>query len=400
MRRLSVVVVGAALVGVAACGSSSPLGSTVYPSGAAADSPRNVRIHWHTVVRGLTLPVSVTNAGDGSGRLFVDEQAGIIRIVRSGHLLARSYLDISSEVRSGDEQGLLSTAFHPHFKKHPKLYVAYTRGNGDLLVSSFTASSAHANHVSPSTERRILRVPDHEAPNHNGGQLLFGNPGYLYITTGDGGGAGDQFNRADKRNNLTGKILRINVDKSCGKKPYCIPPTNPYAHSKRFRREVIDWGLRNPWRVSIDPPTNTLWIGDVGQDRYEEIDSVRFPAAAHDFGWSCKEGRATYRAGKCDHRKITRPVSVIPHNPGGNCAIIGGDVYRGKRYAAIARGLYVYSDNCSGRVWGLRRIHGHWRNAQIGSVSHGPSGFGLSQSRELYVVTLDGLLHRAKFSNG
>jgi len=419
MSRLPVVVFAAVLVGAAACGSSSPSSpsspssSSVQALRASATShsasladrsaparvvaPRNVRIHWHTVVSGLSSPISVTNAGDGSGRLFVDEQGGVIRIVRSGHLLTKPYLDISGEVTSGGEQGMLSIAFHPDFSKHPTLYVAYTRSDGDLVVSSFTASSAGANQVSPSTERHILLVPHHGATNHNGGQIFFGDDGYLYVTTGDGGGEGDQFKRADTRNNLTGKILRIDVDKSCGKLHYCIPSTNPYAHSTKYRREIIAWGLRNPWRVSIDRPTNTLWIGDVGQDTYEEIDHVGVPAA-NDFGWSCKEGRSTYNTAECGHRHITGPVWVIPHNPGGVCAIIGGFVYRGKRYAGIAGGLYVYSDNCSGRVWGLRKIGGTWRNAQIGSVSGNPSGFGLSQSGHLYVVTLDGVLHRAGFS--
>jgi glucose/arabinose dehydrogenase len=398
MRRLSVLVVGAALAGAAACGSAGQVNTAAAHSSPAV-APSHVRIHWHTVVSGLSSPVSVTNAGDGSGRLFVDEQAGVVRIVRSGHLLATPYLDISSRVTSGGEQGLLSIAFHPHFARHPKVYVAYTRSDGDLVVASFKASSAHANQISPSTQRRILLVAHHGATNHNGGQIFFGNDGYLYITTGDGGGEGDQYKRADTRNNFTGKILRINVNKSCGSKHYCIPPSNPYAHSKKFRPEIIAWGLRNPWRASIDRPTNTLWIGDVGQDRYEEIDHVAIPAA-HDFGWSCKEGRTTYNAAECGHRRITPPVQVIPHSPGGNCAIIGGDVYRGKQYAAIAGGLYVYTDNCSGRVWGLKKVNGHWRNAQIGSVSGGPSGIGLSQSGALYVVTLDGVLHRASFSRG
>lgn len=397
MRRLSVLVVGVALVGAAACGSSSPVDSAVHSSPAAA--PAHVRIHWHTVVSGLSSPVSVTNADDGSGRLFVDEQGGVVRIVHSGHLLATPYLDISGEVTSGGEQGLLSIAFHPHFAQHPKFYVAFTRSDGDLVVSSFKASSASANQLSPSTQRRILVVAHHGATNHNGGQIFFGNDGYLYVTTGDGGGEYDYYKRADTRHNLTGKILRINVNQSCGTKHYCIPPSNPYARSNKFRREIIAWGLRNPWRASIDRPTNTLWIGDVGQDRYEEIDHVGIPAV-HDFGWSCKEGRATENTAECGHRTITPPVQVIPHSPGGNCAIIGGDVYRGKQYAAIAGGLYIYSDNCSGRVWGLKRINGHWRNAQIGSVSGGPSGIGLSQSGALYVVTLDGVLHRASFSRG
>jgi glucose/arabinose dehydrogenase len=395
MRRLSVLVVGAALAGAAACGSSTPAGSAGQLSQRTA--PGHVRIHWHTVVSGLSSPVSVTNAGDGSGRLFVAEQGGVVRTVRSGHLLAAPYLDISDRVTSGGEQGLLSIAFHPDFAHHPLFYVAYTRSDGDLVVSSFKASSASANQLAPSTERRILLVPHHGATNHNGGQIFFGHDQDLYITTGDGGGEGDQYKRVDTRTNLTGKILRINVDKSCGTTHYCIPPSNPYAHSKTFRREIIDWGLRNPWRASIDPATNTLWIGDVGQDSYEEIDHVAIPAA-HDFGWSCKEGRTTYNAGECGHRTITPPVQVIPHSPGGNCAIIGGDVYRGKQYAAIAGGLYVYTDYCSGRVWGLKRVNGHWRNAQIGSVSGRPGGIGLSQSGALYVVTLDGALHRASFT--
>lgn len=414
MRRWLVLVAGLVVAGVTACGSSNSTGTAptsptsasvhagssgggVQPSAASAvTAPSNVRVHWHTVVSGLSAPISVTNAGDGSGRLFIDEQAGVIRIVRSGRLVASSYLDISNEVTSGGEQGMLSVAFHPHFNKHPKLYVSYTRSDGDLVVSSFRATSARANHVSPSTERHIILIPHHGATNHNGGQLFFGDDGDLYVTTGDGGQEGDFYKRADTRNNLTGKILRIDVNRSCGHQHYCIPKTNPYAHSKKYRHEIIAWGLRNPWRVSIDRPTNTLWIADVGQDRYEEIDHVGVPAA-HDFGWSCKEGFAFYNKSECGHRHITPPVHVIPHNPGGNCAVIGGFVYRGKP-SAFARGLYVYSDNCSGRVWGLREIGGKWRNAQIGSLSGNPSGFGVSQSGRLYVVTLDGVLHRASFS--
>jgi glucose/arabinose dehydrogenase len=403
VRRVPVLLATTALIGAATYLSSSA--SVAAPQHArhaghltsAVVPPSHVRLSWHTVVAGLSSPVSVTNAGDGSGRLFVVEQPGDVRIVRSGHLIASPYLDIRSKVTSGDEQGLLSIAFHPDFAKHPKVYTAYTRSDGDLVVASFRAASARANRVSQSTERQIILIPHHGATNHNGGQIFFGRDGYLYITTGDGGGEGDQFRRADTRDNLTGKILRIDVDRSCGRLHYCIPSNNPYARSKAYRHEIIAWGLRNPWRASLDPITNTLWIGDVGQDTYEEIDHVGVPAA-HDFGWSCKEARATYNAEECGHRKITRPVWVIPHNPGGVCAIIGGYVYRGTRYAAVAGGLYVYSDNCSGRVWGLRKIGGKWRNAQIGSVSGGPSGFGVSQGGELYVVTLDGVLHRASFS--
>jgi glucose/arabinose dehydrogenase len=391
MRRCTVMIAIVVVAGASACASS---GGSARPGALA---PGNLQVHWQTVVRGLASPVSVTNAGDGSGRLFVTEQAGRVRVVRSGRLQASPYLDISNEVRSGGEQGFLSIVFHPRFTKHPKLYGAYTRSDGALVVSSFRAASARANHVAASTERRILVVPHAEASNHNAGQLLFDDDGFLYITTGDGGGANDQFGRTDRRDNLSGKVLRINVDKACGGRPYCIPKSNPYARSKKYRGEIIGWGLRNPWRASYDRPTDKLWIGDVGQGRYEEVDRVGVPAA-HDFGWSCKEGNASFNRSKCAGRHMTGPIAVIPHNPGGNCALVGGYVYRGKRYSALARGTYVYTDNCSGTVWGLRHTGGRWRNAQIGSISGGPSGFGLSQSKELYVVTLDGVLHRAAFS--
>jgi hypothetical protein len=192
------------------------------------------------------------------------------------------------------------------------------------------------------------------------------------------------------RNNLTGKILRINVNKSCAGKHYCIPSSNPYAHSTKYRREIIAWGLRNPWRVSIDRPTNTLWIGDVGQDRYEEIDHVGVPAA-HDFGWSCKEGRTTYNAGECDHRHITGPVQVIPHSPGGNCAIIGGYVYRGLSVPELY-GEYVFGDLCSGQIWSVTpQGAAPWPAPTLLPLS-APSlnTFGEDSFGELYLATGDG----------
>jgi glucose/arabinose dehydrogenase len=395
MRRLAPLI-ALLIAGTAACassgGSEGPGDLSPAASGAV---PSHVQVHWRTVVRGLSSPISVTNAGDGSGRLFVTEQGGRVKVVRSGKVIA-TYLDISGEVRSGGEQGLLSLAFHPHFAKHPKVYAAYTRDDGALVVSSFKASSASANRLSPSTEKHILVVAHPGATNHNGGQTFFDAKGRFYVTTGDGGGGGDTFGKTDTPTNLTGKVLRINVNKKCGSRNYCIPKSNPYAGSRSYRGEVIGWGLRNPWRASIDPVTNRLWIGDVGQDNYEEIDRVGL-GKAHDFGWSCREGDATFNRAKCAGRHPTDPVQVIPHDPGGNCAIVGGYVYRGKKYA-VARGLYVYTDNCSGRVWGLRKAGGTWRNAQIGSVGGGPSALGVSQSGELYVVTLDGTLHRAKFT--
>jgi glucose/arabinose dehydrogenase len=415
MRRALVLVLSATTVaatcasGPAAEPTSSPTRTAAAPlgggtGGTATSSPRattaappsQVSIHWHRITGGLSSPVSVTSARDGSGRLFIVEQGGVVRRVSHGNVADRPYLDIEGRVQDGGEQGLLSIAFHPRFDRHPKVYAAYTRDNGDLIVSWFRPKSATSNHVRGSTEHRLLLVPHHQATNHNGGQLFFGPADHLlYITTGDGGGAGDGFNLAGKRTKLSGKILRIDVDRKCGGKSYCIPPSNPYAHSDRYRREILDWGLRNPWRAGIDVKTGKMWVGDVGQDEWEEIDRVG-TRQAHDFGWSCKEGRSTYNAGRCIGRHMTGPVAVIPHN-GSVCAIIGGYVYRGHG-DEFAHGLYVFSDYCSGDVWATRHTSSGYATAHIGTISGGITGFGLSGSNALLAVTQDGVLKRASFS--
>jgi glucose/arabinose dehydrogenase len=405
MRRLATSAVLTVVALAAGCGGSTPttgrLRADVHGPRlvtTSAVSPAHVSVSWHRVVSGLDNPVYVTSAHDGSGRLFVVEQPGAVRRLHSGVLAATPYLDIRSEVDAGGERGLLSVAFHPHFAKHPLVYVAYTRSNGDLVVASLRAKSAKASKVAASTQRTLLIVPHRQAANHNGGQLFLGKGGNLYITTGDGGGANDQFNHADYRTNLNGKMLRIDVNHRCGKRNYCIPKSNPFAKSTTLRREIVAWGLRNPWRASIDPADGTVWIGDVGQGAYEEVDHVG-TKHAHDFGWSCKEGRTTFNASKCGHRSLTGPVAVYSHDPGGNCAIIGGYVYRGRAYAAVARGLYVFGDYCSGTVWGTsRNAKGRYVTATIGSVNGGLTGFGTRRG-ELYAVTGDGVLYRASFAH-
>jgi len=400
-RAFALVVVTLTLAVACASGSggSTPSATSTHlntgrQTTASAIAPSSIAVRWHTVVRGLDSPLTVTTARDGTGRMFITEQPGLVRIVRQGSLVSRPYLDIRDRVTSGGEQGLLSIAFHPKFREHPRIVAAYTRANGDLVVTSYRATRYGANHLDPSTGRRIIIVPHDRASNHNGGQVFFGRSGLLYITTGDGGSEGDQFNLADKRTNLTGKVLRIDIDRRCGTHNYCIPSSNPYAHSTRYRREVLDWGLRNPWRASQDPVTSRLWIGDVGQNRYEEIDSVG-TRKAHDFGWSCKEGRTTYNSSRCAGRTLTGPVAVTSHDTG-NCAVIGGYVVRSP-YASFVHGLYVFGDYCSGHIWGT--VHpksGGYRTARIGSISGSLSGFGLFGGR-LYAVTLDGVLYRASF---
>jgi glucose/arabinose dehydrogenase len=212
MRRLLVGAFALALLTV----------TCVTASGSVA--PSSVHVRFHEVVSGLSSPVAVTSARDGSRRLFVVQQGGTVRVVRNGQLRSQTYLDLGGRLVSGGEQGLLSIAFHRHFGRHPFVYAAYTRASdGALVVSRFRAASADATSVAKSTERHLLTVPHPEQTNHNGGQLLFGRHGYLYITTGDGGGAGDPFANAENLNSLSGKVLRINVNRSCGQKHYCIP---------------------------------------------------------------------------------------------------------------------------------------------------------------------------------
>jgi glucose/arabinose dehydrogenase len=377
--------------------------SDVLPVAAAQANVNLSAVHvsFHRVVSGLSGPVFVATANDGSGRLFIVQQNGIVRVAKHGRLLAKPYLDISNRVATAyDEQGLLSIAFHPGFSKHPSVYVAYTRSSDNALqVSRFRASSAKATSVPASSERRIISVPHPQQLNHNGGQLLFDSKGRLLITTGDGGGGGDPFDNARNLHRLNGKILRINIDRRCSGRQYCIPKANPFAHAKNAnKRAIFDFGLRNPWRVSFDRSDGSLWIADVGQDAWEEIDHVR-ERGGKDFGWSCREGRASYNSGRCTlggkPRHMTGPVQVYSHGSG-RCAVIGGYAYHGSAYR-FARGLYVYADYCGGQVYGLApRSGGGYRNAQIGSLSN-PTGFGQSPSGELYVVTGGGDLFHVVF---
>jgi glucose/arabinose dehydrogenase len=387
MRRLLVGAFALALLTV----------TCVTASGGVA--PSSVHVRFHEVVSGLSSPVAVTSARDGSRRLFVVQQGGTVRVVRNGQLRSQTYLDLGGRLVSGGEQGLLSIAFHRHFGRHPFVYAAYTRaGDGALVVSRFRAASADATSVAKSTERHLLTVPHPEQTNHNGGQLLFGRHGYLYITTGDGGGAGDPFANAENLNSLSGKVLRINVNRSCGQKHYCIPQGNPFAHSSTKKRQIFDWGLRNPWRMSVDRATGRLWIADVGQDVWEEIDHVR-QVGGKDFGWSCREGRASYNSGRCSingsPRHMTGPAHVYNHDNGG-CAVIGGFDYQGPN-RPFAHGLYVYGDYCSGEVWALGQSGGSWHNAKVGDIGSGLTAFGEGDSGELYAVTQGGTLYHAVF---
>src|SRR3954451_15336998 len=390
MRSLAGIALGLGVL-VAPVDASAATSATVRPS--------TVSVHLSKRAGGFVDPVAVTTARDGATRAYVTEPLSIVRLVTNGtHVHSGFYLDIRSRVVSGGEQGLLSTVFDPNFKSHPFLWAAYTRkSDGALQVSRFHASSATATSVSASTEVKLFTVPHPQYTNHNGGQLMFGQGGLLFISTGDGGGGGDPFANAERLTSLSGKLLRVDAEHFCGKLHYCIPSSNPFAKaSNTNKRLVFDDGLRNAWRYSIDASDGSLWIGDVGQDAFEEVDHVGV-TGGKDFGWSCREGNSTYNSSRCSGRHMTNPVHVYSHgsNDSNGCAIIGGFAYHGTAYS-FAKGVYFYSDYCSGHLWALgRNSSGGYPSARVGEAGgiH-LTGFGQNDSNEILAVAQNGNLYR------
>jgi glucose/arabinose dehydrogenase len=398
----------AARLGIALVASGLVLGAMITPAATAgtshaaeravaAPSVHRVAITWRQRAIGLDNPVQVTSARDGSSRLFVVEQPGVIKVFSHGHIRSGNYLNITGRVTSGGEQGLLSVAFDPQFTRTHRFWVAYTRGDGALVLARFRAPGAKAGHVRSSTGRTVLVVPHPVNTNHNGGQLMFGPDGLLYLGTGDGGSGGDPPNNAQNTRRLLGKILRIDVHHQCGGMRYCVPRGNPLAGKRPGRGEIWLWGVRNPWRWSFDSATGDLWIGDVGQDAVEEIDHVPAKPAVRNLGWSCWEGRQNYNTSRCKNgTKYLFPVTTVNH-PAAE-AIIGGFVYRGSRYRALMNGIYVFADDLSGRVWIYKR--GQGKQLQAAALPGNPSGFGIDDHQEIWAVTLDGRLWAMRARSG
>jgi glucose/arabinose dehydrogenase len=343
------------------------------------------------VATGLVQPVGIASPNDGSGRVFVIERRGTIRFYRAG-ALSGTYLDIRSRVYdAAGEQGLLGLAFHPSFGTNGYFFVAYTKSNGALRVARYRATNPAASTAGSTTELGIMEIHHPGATNHNGGQLAFNRDGYLYISTGDGGGAGDTNGDAQNRRSLLGKILRIDVNRRCGSSNYCSPSTNPFYRHPDYRDSIWHWGLRNPWRFSFDRSVGSMYIGDVGQARREEINHVSLGVGGRNFGWNCYEGSLRYSGGTCPvGARYTFPIREYGRDLGGT--VIGGHVYRGRSYPAL-QGIYVYGDFVSGRVWGYRS----GVNSQMGSFPGGAYklvSFGESATGELYAAGYDGSLYR------
>ncbi|MGZ8438999.1 MAG: PQQ-dependent sugar dehydrogenase, partial [Candidatus Limnocylindrales bacterium] len=319
-------------------------------------TPASAAITLTPVITGLTSPVYVTGAGDGSGRLFVVEQTGRIKVFNDGASLG-TFLNISTKISKGGERGLLGLAFHPNYETNRKFYVYFTLKDGDIGINEYKRSASNANRADLTTRRRLLTI-NHPASNHNGGMLAFGRDGYLYIGVGDGGGSGDAANNAQNKDRLLGKILRIDINGRTASRPYRIPSSNPFV-GKPGRNEIWSYGLRNPWKFSFDRVRGDIWVGDVGQNRYEEINRKLITSTAapngrgSNYGWRVLEGWHCFRpATGCNKSSKVRPIVEYSH-AGGNCSVTGGYVYRGPSAALV--GKYIFADYCSGRIWSVPR---------------------------------------------
>ncbi|HVE78350.1 MAG TPA: PQQ-dependent sugar dehydrogenase, partial [Gemmatimonadaceae bacterium] len=344
------------------------------------------------VVSGLASPVHLA-APAGDSRLYIVEQPGRIRVVENGQLRATPFLDISSRVRCCGEQGLLSVAFDPTYATTGFFYVYYTNASGDIVVERYTAAPAAA--VASTTATPVITVEHRAFTNHNGGLLMFGPDGMLYIGTGDGGGGGDPFNAGQNLGSLLGKLLRIDVRTL----PYSVPATNPFVGQAGRRGEIWAYGLRNPWRYDFDVPPGTggrtdLYVADVGQNRYEEVNVATSNPPGINYGWNIMEAGHCYPTGtSCSDAGLERPAVEYSHAEG--CSVTGGYVYRGAALPEVA-GQYFYSDYCAGWLASLSGDDAggftarRWDVPSAGNVL----SFGEDAAGELYVLVAAGTVYR------
>jgi glucose/arabinose dehydrogenase len=400
----AVAVLCVALFAVASCGGGGDDGgrgaatptATAAPATTATPEPEPTAVPARRAVRlqrvgTFDAPVYVTSPPGDRARQFVVEQGGRVMVLRDGRRLGTPFLDISDQVTAGGEQGLLSLAFAPDYADSGRFYVYFTDNAGDQRIVEYRRRNA--DRADPGTARLVLRMADSES-NHNGGLLLFGPDGHLYVGTGDGGGGGDRHgSRGNAQNlgSLLGKILRIDP-RPGGGRAYTVPAGNPFRGRPGARSEIYSYGLRNPWRFSFDRRTGDLTIGDVGQGAWEEIDFVRRGRGrGANFGWRPFEGRARYTPGESAPGHV-RPVIVRSHSAG-NCSITGGVVVRDQRLKLYGR--YVFGDYCVGRIESARLSRGRARGVrrtrlQVSSLS----SFGEDAQGRVYVASLDGPVYR------
>jgi glucose/arabinose dehydrogenase len=378
---------------------AATLAAVALPASAYASvNLPQLRVGLSTVAAGFENPLYVTNAGDATGRLFVVEQGGLIRVVRSGVVQPGPFLDVSSDISTGGERGLLGLAFSPQYKDTGRFYIYYTNKGGDVIVERCIAGDPASD--TPVISRRNILFIGQPYANHNGGCIQFGPDRYLYLGVGDGGSGGDPGNRAQRGSQLLGKMLRIDVGErevpATYAGTYRIPASNPFYRKRGYRKEIWARGLRNPWRFSFDPAKGDLWIGDVGQDKYEEIDFQRTSSkGGQNYGWRVWEGRHRYtkRPKTVSRKGFTFPIAEYRHPTGES--VTGGYVYRGTQYPALY-GTYLYADYVNGWIGGVRRYSASGRylrtpqRARLASTGKMISSFGLDENRELYLCDWQG----------
>ena len=367
------------LLAATACGSGSTDPGDPPPGG-------NVSLAVVEVVSGLTAPLYLTSP-PGDDRLFVVEQTGRIVIVENGQLLATPFLDLTAQVQSGGERGLLGMAFHPGYATNGRFFVSYTDGTGTSRVERYTVS-ADPGVADPGSAVAVLSV-DQPFANHNGGQITFGPDGMLYFALGDGGSGGDPLGSGQDTGTLLGSILRLDVD---GGAPYAVPADNPFV-GEAGADEIWAYGLRNPWRFSFDRVAGRIYIADVGQNQWEEVSVAPADAGGLNYGWNVMEGSSCYNAASCDTSGLTLPALEYDHGQG--CSITGGYVYRGDAIPEI-RGHYFYSDFCTGFlrsfVWDGNGVteETSWSVGSLGPVL----SFGEDAAGELYILSGTGRVLR------
>jgi glucose/arabinose dehydrogenase len=335
------------------------------------------------VATGLQQPTAIVSTPDKTDkRLFVIEQQGTVRIVdASGTIEKAPFLDIHDKLKNAGEMGLLGLAFNPSFEQNGYFYVNYVNKNEDTVIARFKTSANNPSVADPASEKILLTV-DQPYPNHKGGDLAFGPDGYLYITFGDGGSAGDPENRAQNKTTYLGKILRIDVNKG---DPYAIPASNPFANETGVKQEIWAYGLRNPWRISFDSKTGDLYIADVGQGEYEEVNVQQANSkGGENYGWRCYEGLHTFKPDGCAEQSTFKsPILEYTHEEN-RCSVTGGYVYRGTQYSELA-GSYFYSDFCNGQLFYAKKSDkGSYTSALAAQTPYSISAFGQGDDGELY----------------
>jgi glucose/arabinose dehydrogenase len=352
-------------------------------------------LSFELVVNGLTMPTVMAFAPADNERMFIAERAGKLRIVEDGDLLPTPYLNISDRVLVTTEGGLLGMTFHPDYANNGYVFVNYTNLNGNTVVSRFTENAGNSNTADPDSEKIIIQIPQPEGI-HNAGDIHFSpNDGYLYIATGDGGPVGDPNNNSQGLETLLGKILRIDVNTD---EPYIVPDTNPFVHdSTILNNEIWAYGLRNPWRFSFDQQTGDLFISDVGEGLWEEVNyQPANDGGGQNYGWRCYEGNQPFTQIGCPADGWTFPVHVYPHDTGTetHCAIVGGYVYRGSEMTDL-QGSYFFADFCSTTIWQLTNTPNGWQAKYMAQLANNNwVAFGQDPAGEMYAMSLGGAVYK------